>query len=218
MRGLCDVWPSWHGPARHGTARTAPASRGASQRHPGGSCAGCATHSPPPLAPASPPFAVAVSACGVAISACGVLTFRNTRRRAHPPTEGARAAAGSTTEMKALPSELIHRIAPRPSPVGACTAIRVESSDARANASPLRSIEPGSEKKNAPRAATSEKARNALRTLRFRATAPAAAGSESRSATVCSSAQFKSKASVSFIKRAASEKHKRTLMVQDHHG
>ena len=82
MRWLCDVWHRWHGTARPGTAaRAAPASRGASQRHPGGSCAGCATHSSP-LAPASPPFAVAVSACGVAISACGVLTFRSAPPRA----------------------------------------------------------------------------------------------------------------------------------------
>ena len=219
MRGLCDVWPSWHGTARR-APRPLPAERASGTL--GDRARAARRIAPPPLAPASPPFAV--STCGVAISACGVLTFRNARRRAHPPTEGARAAAGSTAETKALPSELMHRIAPQPSPVGAGTAIRVESSNARANASPLRSIEPGSEKKRGPHSdrATSEKARNALRTLRFRDTASAAAGSESRSATVCASVQFKSKASVSCIQRAASKNtQERTLMVpyvQCHHG
>ena len=157
-----------HGKALHGTARAAPASRGASQRHPWGIVRGL-RDACPPLAPASPPFAVAVSTCGVAISGCGVLTFRNTRRRAHPPTEGARAAAGPTTEMEALPLELIHqncsagvargRVHGHPSRKFQCSRECVAAAIDRAGfrkKTPLQRRDPHSDR------ATSEKARNAL--------------------------------------------------------
>lgn len=211
--------------AQHGTARAAPASRGASQRHKLGDRARAARRNPPhPLAPASPPFAVstcgvAVSACGVAISARGVLTFRNAPHPRAPATRG--RARGRRLDYGNECASI--RIDPRPSPVGACTAVRVESSNARANASPPRSIDTGSgKKKNAARAAT--RRRRGPRDLRngskrspkrfafvFRETAPAAAGSESRSATGCASVRFKSKASVSYIQRAASQKTQENL-------
>ena len=157
-----------HGTARHGGARRARFSR-SEPAAPVGDRAWAARRIAPPLAPASPPFAVAVSTSGVTVSACGVLTFRNTRRRAHPPTEGARAAAGPTTEMEALPLELIHqncsagvargRVHGHPSRKFQCSRECVAAAIDRAGfrkKTPLQRRDPHSDR------ATSEKARNAL--------------------------------------------------------
>ena len=218
--------------AQHGTARAAPASRGASQRHKLGDRARAARRNPPhPLAPASPPFAVstcgvAVSACGVAISARGVLTFRNAPHPRAPATRG--RARGRRLDYGNECASI--RIDPRPSPVGACTAVRVESSNARANASPPRSIDTGSGKKKTPRArrrgaggvrATSETARNALRNASlscFEKRRPRRPGpNPDRQPVVRAFGSSRKRPSPTFSGQPH-KKHKRTLMVQDHHG
>ena len=192
-----------HGKALHGTARVAPASRGASQR-------------PPPCPRLSP------LCCRRFHMRRRHFRMRRSDVPKHAPprapanrgrARGRRPDYGNgSASIRIDPSELLRGRRPwaraRPSESKVPMLARMRRRRDRSSRVPKKNAPAATRPPLRPRDIRKGSKRSvALRTLRFRATAPAAAGSESRSATVCSSLQFKSKASVSFIQRAAAEKH-----------
>lgn len=161
--------------ARHGARRARfPRSEPAAQ--PGGSCAGCATHSPPPCPRLSPLCRVHKRRHRFRMRRRHFCMRRSDVPKRAPqraPANRGRArgrrldCGNESASIRIDPLELLRGRRPwaraRPSESKVPMLARMRRRCDRSSRVP--------KKKNAPRGATSLKARNALRTLRFRDTA-----------------------------------------------